>query len=181
MFNYDGVEFLKLAKGDLPELWKLKQESWLNTHRITFNTMDEQEAWFETLDSHPHSPSQLILVAHGPVANFGIFKILGVDYINRTAEVGWDVFEYNRGKGLGKKLVAAGSAFCFQILNLHRITAEILETNIASQKCAENAGYVCEGAKREAVHKQGVYVDSLIYGLLAADSKLALQSKTETV
>lgn len=161
------VQFFKLTRRDLPLLWKLKQESWPFTHHITITTPEEQEKWFDSLDSHPHSPRNLVLVADGPVPNFGIFKIANIDYISRSADVGWDVFEENRGQGLGKQLVAAGAAYCVQTLNLRRLTAEILATNVISQKCAEHAGFVVEGRKREAIHKQGYYVDSLIYGFLA--------------
>lgn len=181
MFEHDGISFLKLSKSELPELWKLKQESWLNTHQITINTMEEQEAWYDTLDNHPHSPKTLVLMAHGSVANFGIFKIANIDYVNRVADVGWDVFEHHRGKGLGRKLVAAGSAYAIYILNLHRLNAEILTTNVASQKCAEAAGYVKEGVKRASVHKVGKYVDSIVYGLLDSDAELTLQPKIKAV
>jgi len=170
MYTYEGITFLKLERGELPLLWKLKQESWENTHQITINTQEEQENWFNSLDQHAHSPRNLVLMAHSETAaNFGIFKVFGIDHTNRTADVGWDVFEEYRGQGLGKRLVKAGSAFCLQMLNLQRLTAEILRTNPASMACAEKAGFVVEGTKRSAVHKLGVYVDSHVLGLLASD------------
>ena len=170
MYTYNGVTLLKLSRGELPLLWKLKQESWANTHQITINTLEEQEEWFRSLDTSSCSPRQLILMAHSEsTANFGIFKLLNVDYVNRTANVGWDVFEDYRGQGLGKALVVAGSAFSLQMLNLHRLNAEILSTNVASSKCAEFAGYIVEGTKRSAVHKLGKYVDSHVLGLLESD------------
>lgn len=181
MYTYDDVSLLKLDQGNLAALWKLKQESWLNTHQITINTMEEQEAWFDSLDHDAHAPRNLVLVADGPVANFGIFKIFNVDYVNRSADVGWDIFEDYRGQGLGKKLVAAGSSFAIRMLNLHRLNAEILTINIASQHCAEAAGYLAEGRRREAVHKMGEYVDSVIYGLLSSDAESTLQHKTKIV
>ena len=182
MYQYDGISLFKLQKIDLPHLWKLKQESWFGTHQVTINTLDEQEAWFDTLDTHPTNPRNLVLLAEGPRdPNFGIFKVFGIDYVNRVADVGWDVFDDCRGKGLGKKLVAAGTAFCFNILNLHRLNAEILATNVASLRCADHAGYVHEGTKRMAVHKSGYYVDSLVLGILVSDWNLGLQSKTLTV
>jgi RimJ/RimL family protein N-acetyltransferase len=111
----------------------------------------------------------------------GIFKVFGIDYQNRTADTGWDIFEDHRGKGFGKKLVAAGAAFCFNILNLHRLNAEILSTNVASLRCAEAAGYVLEGTRRQAVHKEGKYVDSHILGILFSDANLGLQSKSDSL
>lgn len=169
MYSCESISFRKLERSDLYSLWKLKQESWVNTHQITINSNDDQEKWFDSLDDNPHNPKNLILVASGFIEDFGIFKISNINYISRSADVGWDVYENCRGIGLGKKIVKAGSAFCFEVLNLRRLNAEILTTNIASQKCAKHAGYIQEGIKRDAVHKIDKYIDSLIYGLLSKE------------
>jgi len=81
--------------------------------------------------------------------------------------VGWDIFKVCRGKGLGKKLVRAGVDFSFEMLNLHRLRADILETNLVSQKCAESAGFIKEGTEKSAVWKRKEWVDSYIYGIIA--------------
>lgn len=170
MYRHDEIELYKLQKNDLWLLWALKQESGFATHRVTINTPLEQQAWFDTLDSHPTAPRNLVLMAdHDSSPKVGIFKVFGIDYQNRTADVGWDIFEEFRGRGLGKPLVTAGTRFCFDVLNLHRLTAEILENNVASLKCAKHAGYVQEGIKRQAVHKPEGYLNSHVLGILDSD------------
>lgn len=172
LFTSDGIHLRKIEKEDLPSLSVLKGESWMSTHQKSILNKENQEAWFGNLDNNPHSPSSLILIAetvspHMAISNnIGCFKISDIDYINRSANVGWDIFEKHRGKGLGKRLVVAGSTFCFDILNLRRLDAEILSTNKPSQKCAISAGFEQEGVRREAIHKPDGYVDSQIWGLL---------------
>jgi RimJ/RimL family protein N-acetyltransferase len=172
MYEHSEIILRKLEAANLVSVTELKRESWLFTHRVSIVNWDDQERWWKCLSGEDvHTPKNLVLTASQENTTFGIYKILNVDYINRTADVGWDVYEKNRGKGLGKKLVTAGAAFCFDILNLRRLDAEILANNGASLKCAQNAGFSKEGVRRQAVHKLGEYVDSVVLGLLSSERK----------
>lgn len=177
VFLHGNMCLRKIDREDLGLLACLKSDSWLGTHQVTIANDEDQDRWFKSLCHNVNSPKNLVLIATMNNAKVGIFKIFGADYINRTADVGWDVFEDFRGKGLGKQLVIAGCAFCFDILALRRLTAEILANNIASLKCAKFAGFTIEGTKRQAVHRLGEYIDSLVLGMLISDKNLALQSK----
>jgi len=172
MFKSNDLAFFKLEEEDLDNLLKLKQESWGTTHNVTIANRDDQDRWFALLDQNVHSPRNLVLIArhyNGAGAKVGIFKITNVDYISRTADTAWDIFADHRGKGLGKKIVAGGSHFCLDILNLRRLTAEILSINEASLKCACAAGYLYEGTKRQLTHKNGEFLDSQVWGLLTSE------------
>ncbi len=166
LYQHNDIGFNKLESSDLGSLLTLKNESWFGTHRASMLNSSDQRRWFDNLDTDPHTPSQLYLMASTPEDKFGLFKILNIDWQSRRAEAGWDVFSNFRGQGLGKKLVAAGVGFARDVLQLHRLRAEILATNEASMKCAEAADFVREGCERQAILKKGVYVDSFIYGIV---------------
>jgi len=177
MFNSENMRLRRLERDDLPLLKKLKADSWEFTHRVSLLTNDIQEKWFERLPEDPHQPSTLILIAETGFSSegcklskrVGCFKIWNIDWISRTAEVGWDIFKEYRGNGLGKTLVRIGCLLSFQVLNLNRIECEILETNGASRTCAENAGFVLEGTKRNSKVINGKHVNSHMFGLLASE------------
>jgi len=161
------VSFRKLERADLPRLLSLKLESFETTHHVTIANMEDQERWFNSLDHHVHTPRSLALIGSSEEASdFGLIKVTGIDWVSRSADLAWDVFKEHRGKGLGKPLVTAGVRYCFDILNLRRLTAEVLENNPASTKCALAAGFVQEGVKRAAVFKGNVYLNSVVYGVL---------------
>lgn len=173
MFTFENVTLQKLEKIHLMQLLDLKGESWFGTHSVSFVNYESQEVWFNSLNKEDViCPRNLVLVAstEDPVTKidgaFGVFKITNIHWVNRTADVAWDVFALARGKKLGKPLVRAGVAFCFEILNLRRLNAEILRPNVVSQKCAAAAGFVWEGQKREAVARQDRLFDSDVYGIL---------------
>lgn len=164
-----NLSFRKLNKSDLEDLNKLKNESWFGTHRISIVNIDDQIKWYDSLDRNPHTPSHLFLICElitNESIKIGTFKFNSIDWYSKRAEVGWDVFHSLRGKGFGKKIVKAGVGFAVDVLNLHRLTAEILETNKASQKCAEEAGFNLEGTKLKEILKNNEYVDNRIYGII---------------
>ncbi len=72
----------------------------------------------------------------------------------------------NRGKGIGYFAVTEMINHAFLNLNLHRIELDVLASNIAAQKLYEKCGFVKEGTRRQAVFKQGKYIDMYVYAIL---------------
>ena len=165
----NNVKLCKLERFDIPSLIDLKNESWFGTHKISILNRQDQDRWFEKIsDSH----NDLVLTAYHVddiCRRIGIFKIFNIDWMNRSCEIGQDIFKDYRGQGFGYKIVEAGIDFCFEILNMNRLNAEVLENNLASKKTLLNGGFVMEGTKRKAVHKCGQYLDSLVLGVLKED------------
>lgn len=172
MYKSCDLYFYKTEEEDIKQFKELKDDSWMMTHRKTIINSVDQQNWFDNMENNPNSPHNLILSVRKKGRLCGCYKILSVDYISRSANVGWDLIYSFRGKGLGKDIVAGGANFCFDILNLRRLNAEILSTNVPSQKCAKAANFVHEGTKREAVHKPNGFVDSQFWGLLISERKL---------
>ncbi len=163
----NGIYFRKLTETDLSNLLLLKDESWFGTHRVSILNIEDQKRWFDNLDKNPHTPAELYLVAQvGDQISVGLFKLQNIDWQNRRAEAGWDVYKQYRGRGFGKKIVEAGVSFSKEVLSLNRLRAEILVTNEASIKCAEKAGFKQEGLEKQAILKGGKFVDNLIYGII---------------
>lgn len=171
MYESRELTFCKVEEFHLDYFKELKDDSWMMTHQKTIINRADQQAWFDHLDDDPNCPKNLVLSVLKNTTLIGCYKVLRIDYISRSADVGWDLLADFRGKNLGKDIVAGGANFCFDILNLRRLNAEILETNIPSQKCAEATGFVLEGVKREAVHKPEGFVDSQSWGLLFSEIK----------
>jgi len=57
----------------------------------------------------------------------------------------------------------------FMRLNLHRIACGTLSSNTAMIRLAGKFGMVKEGVRRDAVYKEGSYVDIVEFGLLKTD------------
>lgn len=161
----NNIDLCKLDEHDLSLLLNLKDESWFGTHKISIINMYDQKKWFERLTT---SNSELVMMAWYGTDKIGIFKI-NIDWMNRSADIGQDIFAIHRGKGFGYKIVEAGIDFCFEVLNLNRLTAEVLENNTISQKVLFKGGFIKEGIKRDAVFKCNKYLNSIMIGIIRND------------
>jgi ribosomal-protein-alanine N-acetyltransferase len=59
----------------------------------------------------------------------------------------------------------------FAALNLHRVSFGTFENNLGMRGIAKKLGFEEEGILKQAVFKNGRYVDIILYGLLADSFK----------
>ncbi|MEO8602208.1 MAG: GNAT family protein [bacterium] len=83
-----------------------------------------------------------------------------------TAEVGYWLGEPFWGRGIATRALAAMSEWLFATTPLERLFACVFETNPASARVLEKAGYSFEGRMRRAVFKDGRVLDQLLYARL---------------
>lgn len=93
----------------------------------------------------------------------GIGVELGEDVHRRTAEIGFWLGEPFWGHGFATSAVKAFTAWAFERFDLLRISGCVFESNPASARVLEKAGYQLEGRMRLSVVKDGKAMDQLIY------------------
>lgn len=70
------------------------------------------------------------------------------------------------GKGYAKEALMLAIDYMFKERNMHRIQANVLESNVASLKMHEKCGYKVDGILRDSVYKAGKYHNQYILSLL---------------
>jgi len=70
------------------------------------------------------------------------------------------------GYGYAREALMIAVKYMFEERNIHRIQANILESNIQSLKMHQKCGYKIEGLMRESVYKEGVYQNQYILSIL---------------
>ncbi|CAK7237003.1 hypothetical protein SCUCBS95973_009800 [Sporothrix curviconia] len=100
----------------------------------------------------------------------------GTDRYSR--EIGYWIGKDFWGRGLATEVAAGLGRWALSPASgqltkdgqpLRRIEAGVYAENLASAKVLERAGYVREGVRRQAVIKNGVMQDVIVYGLIASD------------
>ncbi len=87
--------------------------------------------------------------------------------INRfTVELGYWLGEPFWNKGIASIAVKKIIEFGFINLDINRIFASTLETNIASQKVLLKNNFIFEGISRKSAYKDGVFLDEHRFSLL---------------
>ena len=177
----NGCAFRKLGRSDLDYLLMLKDSSWGTTHKTAIINKEDQNKWFDALPA-----SSLYLICEHRVGVFkndyyicnvsfpskvGLLTLSNIDQIARTASIGGNIDPEWRGTPWVKWAWEAGTDFAFEMLNLNRLDAEVVEYNFAALKLDLDIGYRIEGKRRQAVHKCGKYYDSVMLGLLREEWK----------
>lgn len=157
----NGIRFRKLARTDLEALLALKEESWWGTHQTLFLNFDDQIRWYESLASN-----QLFMIAERESTMVGVGYFTDIDWIGRSLNIGGSAFKPRNSEHI-KAAFAAGLDMAFELLNVQRVGAEVLEYNAAVQQIDIGyLGFTIEGRRRRAVYKAGRYYDSIVLGIL---------------
>lgn len=161
----NGMTLRKIEQSDLSTLLMIKQESWWGTHRTLIANSQDQQKWFNSLDAN--TIVLIVTDSYASKKNGGVCVISDIDWIGLTASLSGSVYKSHRISENTTRGFASALDFCFEMLNMHRVECQVLETNYASQKLlVHHLGMKLEGKRRQAVYKSGHYCDSLIFGML---------------
>ena len=81
----------------------------------------------------------------------------------KNAELGYWLAEPFWGNGIITKAIIQMVEYGFTNWDINRIFARPFETNIASQRVLEKAGFILEGRFKKTLFKNGEYLDELVY------------------
>ena len=87
----------------------------------------------------------------------------GHDIHCKTAELGYWLGEPFWGQGIMSEAVTQFCGYAFEAFALQRIYAEPFESNRASVRVLEKAGFVCEGRMSASIFKDGKVLNSFLY------------------
>lgn len=86
----------------------------------------------------------------------------------------WGIFIGDRnywGKGLGTDVLKTVLKYCFIKLKLNRVELGVFKFNPRAIKCYEKCGFKQEGIKKQAVRKNGKFIDEIIMGIIKSEYK----------
>lgn len=165
-----GIVFLRgVSESDLNGDWY----KWFNDSEVTRfqnkgtfpNTLEKQRAYFRTICESKNDVLFAIVEKsqNKHIGNIGLHRI---DYIHRHAEVGLTIGSKEHwGKGIASICIGAVSKHAFDVMNLSRLFAVIMEGNCPSIKAFKKAGFKEEGVFSKHFFKNGNYLNAFILGL----------------
>lgn len=144
---------------------------------------DDRSVWLGLRDAFPHPytledarrflaqvaaqrPTTFFALEVEGEAAGGIGLSLGADVERLSAELGYWLARRHWGRGIATAAVLAFSRDRMRHHGLERIFALPYARNAASRRVLEKAGFQLEGCLRNAVVKDGVLQDQMVYALL---------------
>lgn len=97
----------------------------------------------------------------------GIGLLLREDVFRRTAEVGYWLGQPFWGRGIATRALETFTRWAFREFDFARIQARVYDSNPASRRVLEKAGFTLEGRLRNAATKHDRLMDLYLYALLA--------------
>jgi RimJ/RimL family protein N-acetyltransferase len=170
LIRYKDIGFRSVERSDLELIRKEHNEEpillMLRDPGIVTETM--QNKWFESISSNRNNTVFTIFYKK-PDKAIGVWKLQGLDDVNRCTEIGLDIFSAYRHKGYGQKAFQMIFKYLFDSLNIHTVYAKVGEYNEISLKAAQKAGFRISGKMRETLYRKGRYWDNIVLDLTIDD------------
>ena len=96
----------------------------------------------------------------------GVAIISSVDMKNRTSNMNIKLLKSARGSGIATHALNLIIQYCFEELNMHCLTANVIERNEDSRKLWLKLGFNEDGILRQRIYKNGTYHNIVSYSLL---------------
>lgn len=168
------VKLRELERKDISEI-----NIWRNQHELIdmlgapfrFINSDVDVKWYEDYMESRGNTVRCAIVAENDKI-LGLISLTNIDFINRSAQLHIMIgLEENQNKGLGTFALSEMLAHAFYNMNLERVELTVLESNKRARHMYEKAGFVLEGRKRNALYKNGEFVDMMMYSILKNENK----------
>ncbi|MGL4818468.1 MAG: GNAT family N-acetyltransferase [Bacilli bacterium] len=100
-----------------------------------------------------------------------LYGCIGLSYhpVHRVGEMGYWIGEPYWGRGYATEAVRTLLRFAFEVKSYHKVFARHFASNPASGRVMLKNGMRREGVQRQQFLKDGVYQDSVFYGVLAEE------------
>lgn len=134
-----------------------------------------QQAWIEGQDRGAcRADIALALVLRDGDRHIGNMGLHKIDWVHRSADTGTLIGEKDCwGQGYGTEAKRLMLEYAFNVLGLNRLSSRVLASNPRSLACQLRCGYVEEGRIRQAMFKDGQWIDEILLGLLAEEWRAA--------
>lgn len=97
----------------------------------------------------------------------GLVNLSDIDWKNRCAETSIRLtLDSPKRQGIATDALNSLVNYAFNELNLHRVYATVLFNNTASINLHKKCGYTEEGVQHDAVYKNGMYHDRVLFAKL---------------
>lgn len=170
-FEHGGLRFRSITIEDLPFIQELRNDpsTWMQLGDPRPLKPGLQKKWLESLDSS--SDRFYYIVENGTGLPVGLVRMDEYDPVNRSIRVGADVAPAQRRKHYGLAIYQAIKQYGFAHLGLHRIWLLVLATNTAARALYKAVGFLSEGTLRQAVFRNGKWVDYISMSILEKENR----------
>jgi len=113
--------------------------------------------------------ASFVVVLRGTGTLIGRCTYFGLNFRNRSAEIGYILAPAARGKGFAREAVALLLGYLFGGLGMNKVYAQTAASNTASTKLLEALGFQRDGVLRQHHLHEGALHDDFVYSILLSE------------
>tara|TARA_R110000851_G_scaffold298799_2_gene454576 strand:+ start:314 stop:805 length:492 start_codon:yes stop_codon:yes gene_type:complete len=153
------ITFRPMVQEDVEFVNKIRNQVREYLHDDRALTFNESLEWFVT------TQPRFYMIVYNE-CSIGYFRTSEYSKENRRIYIGADLDPKFWGQGHAKRAYRKFIPYLFETLDLNKIGLEVLSTNIRAFKLYQSLGFTQEGTKRQDVHRNGEFADSIIMSIL---------------
>ena len=159
------VKIIPLESKHLEELrkWRNDKNIWKYFTNSRFINEIEQEDWFKTQARDKAKEYFVVLEKDKFVGSVWFDEW---DKINGGCRVGVFIIPPAQRKGFAYKVLKQFINYLFDNLRLHRVWLLVMKDNKPAIKLYEKLGFKKEGVQKDAIFRNGKYINYLMMGVL---------------
>ena len=131
-------------------------------------TLDGHLEWWKSINGK----KEIRKIFYVDNVRAGFCKFYNIDYINHNCVLGADLHKDYRGKHLAKPMWQLMLDFCFNELNLQRVSLTTAEYNLVARHVYYSVGFKYEGRMEKSLYRDGKYYDQICMRLLKWEYEL---------
>lgn len=164
----DTLALQTIETGDLPFLRDLINDPGVRRFLPTRppRNLEQEHEFFDTVVCDDDSVTLLICVEDEPAGTVGLGPLNSPD---GSADLGILLAPDFWNKGYGTAAARLITDYAFREHRLHRVTAEVIAGNDASQRIWEKLGYRHEATHQDAAFRDAEYHDVYLYAILRSE------------
>ncbi len=148
-----------------------------NSHATFPNTYSKTLSYLESVEGSKNEIVFAIRWIKNDI-HIGNISVQNINWISRSAEIAIIIGNKKYwNKGVGSEAYRLVIEYSFQTLNLNRLSSGQTVSNRGMINVCEKSGMKKEGTQREALYKNGKYIDAVVYSILSKDFRKKANTK----
>jgi UDP-4-amino-4,6-dideoxy-N-acetyl-beta-L-altrosamine N-acetyltransferase len=163
------IKLLQLKESHIEKIriWRMSKEVTAYMYTDPVITSEEQKRWFERVRL---DRTKKFWVVNVDDLDVGLVSLYDIDSINERCLWAYYLADPSvRGKGVGGAIELNMLQYVFEVMNLNKLSCEVLSSNEKVIEIHTKFGSKIEGLFREHIHKNGVFLDVIRMGILKSE------------
>lgn len=159
------VELRKAELSDVESIliWENDPKHWLVSDTLAPFSRDQIVEFIKNGNDLYAMGQMRFMIMYNGDCRAGCIDLFDFNPKNERLGLGLLVDQEFQGKGIGSQAIELAVDYCFHVLSLHSIYAEVLMDNIASQKAFESNGFHLVGTKKDWLKNGNSYIDLKVF------------------